>query len=146
MCIVLYALCSLTPSLVVWLNANRDLSKACRSYLNLYGHLSKLRGLNLFYIFIYAQLLTYFDFLSTIHFSDHLINNPKKFNVGIDDLGAKPCIPHKSLLQWICCKCIAWWHRHSYFWPQRSWRLLEAKNTLRRPKKAWKSWFIKKSI
>ena len=29
----------------------------------------------------------------------YLINNPKKFNVGIDDLGAKPCIPHKSLLQ-----------------------------------------------
>ena len=29
----------------------------------------------------------------------NLINNPKKFNVGIDDLGAKPCIPHKSLLQ-----------------------------------------------
>ena len=53
---VFYALCSLTPSLV-WLNANRDLSKACRSYLNLYGHISKLRGLNLFYIFVYVQLL-----------------------------------------------------------------------------------------
>ena len=75
-----------------------------------------------------------------------LINNRRMFNVGIDDLAEKPYIPHKSLLQWICCKCLAWWHRHSYFWPQRSWRLLEAKNTPRRPKKAWKSWFIKKSI
>ena len=33
------------------------------------------------------------------YFISYLINNPKKFNVGIDDLGAKPCIPHKSLLQ-----------------------------------------------
>ena len=32
-------------------------------------------------------------------FASNLIYNPKKFNVGIDDLGAKPCIPHKSLLQ-----------------------------------------------
>ena len=76
----------------------------------------------------------------------HLINNRRMFNVGIDDLVVKPYISHKSLLQWICCKCLVWWHRHSYFWPQRSWRLLEAKNTIRRPKKAWKSWFIKKSI
>ena len=59
------------------------------------------------------------------------------FNVGIDDLVVKPYTPHKSLLQWICCKCLAWWQGHSYFWPQRSWRLLEAKNTPRRPKKAW---------
>ena len=29
----------------------------------------------------------------------HLINNPKKFDLEIDDLGAKPCIPYKSLLQ-----------------------------------------------
>ena len=29
----------------------------------------------------------------------HLINNPKKFNVEIDDLAIKPYIPHKSLLQ-----------------------------------------------
>ena len=75
-----------------------------------------------------------------------LINIWRMFNLAIDDLAMKPYIPHKSLLQWICCKCLAWWHRHSYFWPQRSWRLLEAKNTPRRPKKAWKSWFIKKSI
>ena len=48
------------------------------------------------------------DPMKTIHLSiltrhmhgyAHLINNPKKFNLGIDDLGAKPCIPHKSLLQ-----------------------------------------------
>ena len=51
--------------------------------------------------------------------------------VGIVSITTKPYIPHKSLLQWICCKCIAWWHRHSYFWPQRSWRLLEAINTPR---------------
>ena len=38
----------------------------------------------------------------------NLINNPKKFNVEIDDLGAKPCIPYKSLLQWSYCKCLAW--------------------------------------
>ena len=25
-----------------------------------------------------------------------------------DDLAVKPYIPHKSLLQWICCKCLAW--------------------------------------
>ena len=29
----------------------------------------------------------------------NLINNPKKFDLEIDDLGAKPCIPYKSLLQ-----------------------------------------------
>ena len=28
----------------------------------------------------------------------YLINNPKKFDLEIDDLGAKPCIPYKSLL------------------------------------------------
>ena len=68
------------------------------------------------------------------------------FNVGIDNLAEKPYIPQKNLLQWICCKCLAWWHGHSYFWPQRSWRLLEAKNTPRRPKLSWRSWFIEKSI
>ena len=50
------------------------------------------------------------------------------------------------LLQWICCKCLAGWYRHSYFWTQRSWRLLEAKNTPRRPNLSWRSWFIEKSI
>ena len=42
------------------------------------------------------------------------------FNVPIDDLAVKPYIPRKSLLQWICCKCLACWHRHSYIWPPRS--------------------------
>ena len=32
----------------------------------------------------------------------------KMFNVATDDLAVKPYIPHKSLLQWICCKCLAW--------------------------------------
>ena len=68
------------------------------------------------------------------------------FNGATDDLAGKPYIPHKSLFQWICCKCLAWWHGHSYFWPQRSWRLLEAKNTPWRPKMSWRSWFIEKSI
>ena len=75
-----------------------------------------------------------------------LINNRRLFNVEIDDLAEKPYIPHKSLLQWICSKCLAWWYRHSHFWPQRSWRLLEAKNTSRTLNKTWKSWFIRKSI
>ena len=77
---------------------------------------------------------------------ENLINIWQMFNIDIDDLAVKPYILHKSLLQWICCKYLAWWNRHSYFWPQRSRRPLEAKNTPRRPKKAWKSWFIKKSI
>ena len=29
------------------------------------------------------------------------------FNLGTDDLAVKPYIPHKSLLQWICCKWLA---------------------------------------
>ena len=63
--------------------------------------------------------------------------------VAIDDLAVKAYIPQKILLKWICCKCLAWWHRHIHFWPQRSWRLLEAKNTPQRPKKVfelWKKW------
>ena len=49
---------------------------------------------------------------------DHFIwdpeNNIKRissmFNVAIDDLAVKPYIPHKSLLQWICCLllCHVW--------------------------------------
>ena len=76
----------------------------------------------------------------------YLINNPRMFNGTIVDLAEKPYIQQKFLLQWICCKCLAGCYRHSYFWPQRSWRLLEAKNTPRRPKLSWKSWFIEKSI
>ena len=40
----------------------------------------------------------------------NLINNWRMFNGATDDLAEKPYIPHKSLLQWICCKCLAWWH------------------------------------
>ena len=41
-------------------------------------------------------------------YSDLLINIWQMFNLGTDDLAVKPYIPHKSLLQWICCKCLAW--------------------------------------
>ena len=78
----------------------------------------------------------------------NLINNRRMFNHVTDDLAEKPYIPHKSLLQWICCKCLAWWHRHSYFWPQRSCRL--SKTPLRGQKRnervdLWKKYLIKVS-
>ena len=57
---------------------------------------------------------------------EYLIDNPRMFNFGIDDLAEKPYIPQKNLLLWICCKCLVWWHRHTYFWPPL--RLLEAKH------------------
>ena len=47
----------------------------------------------------WGLLVTKSIFLFCQSVAHYLINNPKKFNVGIDDLGAKPCIPHKSLLQ-----------------------------------------------
>ena len=56
----------------------------------------------------------------------NLINNPRMFNLGIEDLAEKSYIPQKKILLWICCKCLAWWHRHTYFWPPL--RLLEAKH------------------
>ena len=59
----------------------------------------------------------------------NLINIWQMFNGTIEDLAMKPYIPNKSLLQLICCKCLGCSHRHSYFWPTRSRRLLEAKNT-----------------
>ena len=68
------------------------------------------------------------------------------FNGVLFDLAEKPYIPQKILLQWICCKCHAGCYRHSYFWPQRSWRPLEAKNTPQRPKMTWRSSFIEKNI
>ena len=74
----------------------------------------------------------------------HLINNPRMFNGAIVDLAEKPYIPQKILLQWVCCKCLAGCNRHIYFWHQRSWRLLEAKNTPQRPKSSWRSWLIEK--
>ena len=39
-----------------------------------------------------------------------LINIWQMFNLDTDDLAVKPHIPHKSLLQWICCKCLVWWN------------------------------------
>ena len=39
---------------------------------------------------------------------NNLINNPRMFNLGIDDLKETPYIPQKNLLLWICCKCLAW--------------------------------------
>ena len=58
---------------------------------------------------------------------------------------AKPFILWKLLFQWLCSKFYEFKHRHNFFWPQRSWRLLEAKNTSRRPKLWWRSWFFEKS-
>ena len=59
---------------------------------------------------------------------------------------AKPYILWKILFHWICSKFYEFKHGHNFFWPQRSWRLLEAKNTPRRPKLSWRSWFFEKSI
>ena len=39
---------------------------------------------------------------------NYLINIWQMFNAAIDNLAVKPYIPHKSLFQWICCKCLAW--------------------------------------
>ena len=36
------------------------------------------------------------------------MNTWQMFNFGTDDLAVKPYIPPKSLIQWICCKCLAW--------------------------------------
>ena len=74
----------------------------------------------------------------------YLINNPKMFNGAIFDLAEKPYIPQKFLLQCICCKCLAGCNRRSYFWPQRSWRLLEAKNIMKEFI-YWKEYFMKVS-
>ena len=59
---------------------------------------------------------------------------------------AKPYILWKILFHWICSKFNEFKHGHIFFWPQRSWRLLEAKNTPRRPILSWRSWFFEKSI
>jgi hypothetical protein len=72
------------------------------------------------YKFLACLLLQLHTALSTYNYVN-LINNPRMFN-----LAEKPYIPQKSLLLWICCKCLAWWHRHTYFWPPL--RLLEAKH------------------
>ena len=50
--------------------------------------------------------------LTMIWFSEKMLissnNIWQLFNLDIDDLAVKPYIPHKSLIQWICCKCLAW--------------------------------------
>ena len=56
---------------------------------------------------------------------------------------AKPYILWKILFHWICSKFYEFKHGHNFFWHQR---LLEAKNTPRRPKLSWRSWFFEKSI
>ena len=38
----------------------------------------------------------------------YLINIWQMFSLGTSDLVVKPYIPQKSLLQRICCKCLAW--------------------------------------
>ena len=78
------------------------------------------------------DLVTLLVSTKTVTKSYNLINNPRMFNGAIVDLAEKPYIQQKFLLQWICCKCLSECNRHSYFWPQRSWRLLEAKNTPQR--------------
>ena len=89
--------------------------------------------IELYYLYTYTWL----------YVSMYLINNPRMFNGARFDLAEKPYIPQNFLL-WVCCKCLAGCNRHIYFWPQRSWRLLEAKNTPRRPKMAWRSQSIAK--
>ena len=37
--------------------------------------------------------------------------------------------PMGKFFHWICSKFYKFKHGHNFFWPQRSWRLLEAKNT-----------------
>ena len=64
--------------------------------------------------------------------------------VEITSITAKPYILQKICFQRLCSKFLVFWHGHGYFWPLRSWSLLEAKNTPLRPKMAWRSWYIEK--
>ena len=50
-------------------------------------------------------IIFFFEFL--LHL---LINDQGMFNGVTDNLAKKPYIQHKSLLLWICCKCLAWCH------------------------------------
>ena len=59
---------------------------------------------------------------------------------------AKPYILWKGLFHRICSKFYKVKHGHDFFWPPASWRLVEAKNTSRRPKNAWRSQFMEKSV
>ena len=67
-------------------------------------------------------------------------------SLGLDNtsIRAKPYILQKICFQGLCSKFLGFWHGHGYFWPLRSYRLLEAKNTPRRPKKAWGVDILKK--
>ena len=52
---------------------------------------------------------------------------------------AKPYILQETLFHWICSKFIKFYLTWAYFfWPQTSWRLLEAKNIPQRPR--WHEW------
>jgi hypothetical protein len=64
----------------------------------------------------------------------------------ITSITTKPNILQKTLFHRFCPKFIKVEHGNNFFWPMTSWRLLEAKNTPRRPKMAWRSWFIEKSF
>ena len=54
------------------------------------------------------DLGTIFFQFCTHYFFQVCINIWQMFNLGTDNLAVKPYIPHKSLLQWICCKCLVW--------------------------------------
>ena len=58
----------------------------------------------------------------------------------------KPYVLLKNLFHWSFSNFYKDKHGYDFFWPQRSWRPLEAKNTPQRPKMAWRSWFIEKSV
>ena len=58
----------------------------------------------------------------------------------------KPYILLKNLFHWIYSIFYKDKHGHDFFWPQRSWRLLEDKNTHPRPNISQRSLFIEKSI
>ena len=75
----------------------------------------------------------------------HLINNRKDDRL-ILRFTVKPYILLKNVFHWIYSTFYKGKHGHDFFWPQRSWRLLEAKNTPPRPKISWRSWFIEKNI
>ena len=51
--------------------------------------------------------------------------------LSIRDMVVERC-PHKSLLQWICRKCLSWKHGHDHFWSLRLWRLIVVKNIIYR--------------
>ena len=65
----------------------------------------------------------------------------------LTSITAKPYILQKTLFNSICSKFYRVKHGHDFFLaPLTSWRLLEAKNTPRRPKKVQRNWFTETSI